>query len=262
MKSLISINNLVKLPRFFKQLTKDAFLLYRTKAPFTVLAAFFYKKPEVFRIKSKYLLQSNLFNIEKSKLSLSNDWFSINVPFWLSIIEEYRLDVKSVRALEIGSWEGLSSFFILWSLPNCQLTSVDTWEGADEHKDGIWISQGVLSNIESAFDENLERFKSRISKFKGSSQSFYNSDAFVRNTYDFIYIDGSHHSHDVMIDAIKCFEMLKLGGILIFDDYFWSYYSKAIDNPASAVNLFLHMKKGSYKIVRLYYQMVIIKTAE
>jgi hypothetical protein len=65
-----------------------------------------------------------------------------------------------------------------------------------------------------------------------------------------------------MIDAIKCFEMLKVGGIMIFDDYFWRYYPKAIDNPASAVNLFLHMKKGSYKIVRLYYQMVIIKTAE
>ena len=262
MMSLISTNNLFKLPRFFKQLFFDTFYLYRTKAPLNVLAAYFYKKPEVIRIKRKYLLQADLFNIEKSKLSLSNDWFSNNVPFWLSIIDEYRLDVKSIRALEIGSWEGLSSFFILWSLPNSYLTSVDTWEGADEHKDGTWSSKGILNNIENAFDDNLVRFKSRIIKYKGTSQSFFNSEAFVRTSYDFIYIDGSHHSHDVMIDAIKCFEMLKVGGIMIFDDYFWRYYAKATDNPASAVNLFLHMKKGSYKIVRLYYQMVVIKIAE
>ena len=258
----IYTNYILKFPRFFKLFIKDIFYLYRTKAPSNVLAAFFIRKYEAIRIRGKYLEQAGLFKIEKSKLSLSNDWFSSNVPFWFSIIEEYRLDVKSVRVLEIGSWEGLSSFFILWSLPNSYLTSVDTWQGADEHKDGTWLPEGVLGNIENAFDDNLTRYKGRFYKFKGTSHSFFNSEYFNKNYYDLIYVDGSHYSHDVMIDAIKGFEMLKIGGIMIFDDYLWNYYTKSIDNPAIAVNLFLHMKKGSYKIIRLYYQMVIIKTAE
>jgi hypothetical protein len=56
--------------------------------------------------------------------------------------------------------------------------------------------------------------------------------------------------------------MLKVGGVMIFDDFFWQYYPKAIDNPAAAINLFLRLKRGSYKIIRLYYQIAIIKTAD
>ena len=47
---------------------------------------------------------------------------------------------------------------------------------------------------------------------------------------------------------------------MIFDDYFWRYYPRAIDNPAAAINVFLKFKKGSYKIVRLYWQIIIEKT--
>jgi hypothetical protein len=136
------------------------------------------------------LIQAEEFSHEKSKLSLSNDWFSTNVPFWFSIIDEYQLDVKSVRALEIGSWEGLSSFFILWSLPGCKLTSVDTWEGADEHKDGTYSTERVLSKIEKTFDENLLKFQTRISKYKGSSQSFFNSEAYVKNVMTLFMLMG------------------------------------------------------------------------
>jgi len=56
--------------------------------------------------------------------------------------------------------------------------------------------------------------------------------------------------------------MFKVGGILIFDDYLWRYYPNAIDNPAVAINAFQRMKQGSYKIVRLYGQIIIEKTAD
>lgn len=37
--------------------------------------------------------------------------------------------------------------------------------------------------------------------------------------FDFIYVDGSHRSPDVIYDAILSFGLLKKGGIMIFDDY-------------------------------------------
>jgi hypothetical protein len=55
--------------------------------------------------------------------------------------------------------------------------------------------------------------------------------------------------------------MLKPGGVMFFDDYFWRHYPKAIDNPAAAINAFLRLKQGEYKIVRIYSQVVIEKVS-
>ena len=89
----------------------------------------------------------------KKDLSLSNDWFSSHVPFWLSAIKDYDLRDKHLKVLEIGSWEGLSSFFILSEIPNAYLTCVDTWEGSVEHKSYNFASEFNLLNIEKTFDE-------------------------------------------------------------------------------------------------------------
>ena len=45
---------------------------------------------------------------------------------------------------------------------------MDTWAGADEHKD-----LSVLSSIEKTFDTNLAEFDNRVQKFKGTSYSFF-----------------------------------------------------------------------------------------
>ena len=37
--------------------------------------------------------------------------------------------------------------------------------------------------------------------------------------FDLIYIDGSHQASDVLLDATLSFQLLKLNGVLIFDDY-------------------------------------------
>ena len=41
-------------------------------------------------------------------------------------------------------------------------------------------------------------------------------------TYDIIYIDGSHATSDVLEDAVLSYRLLKPGGLLIFDDYHWA----------------------------------------
>ena len=66
----------------------------------------------------------------------------------------------------------------------------------------------------------------------------------------------------MIIDAVRCFGLLKVGGVMVFDDYFWKHYPRALSNPAGAINAFLRLKKESYKVVRLYYQLVIVKIAD
>ena len=41
------------------------------------------------------------------------------------------------------------------------------------------------------------------------------------NYFDFIYIDGSHQAPDVLSDAVLGFKLLKIGGVMAFDDYIW-----------------------------------------
>ena len=65
-----------------------------------------------------------------------------------------------------------------------------------------------------------------------------------------------------MIDAIKCFEALKVGGVMIFDDFLWRYYKNPMSNPAGAINAFLKINKGNYRIVFVYYQIAIEKISE
>jgi hypothetical protein len=41
------------------------------------------------------------------------------------------------------------------------------------------------------------------------------------NAYDFIYVDGSHQTIDVLEDAVAAFQLAKVGAIIAFDDYIW-----------------------------------------
>ena len=54
--------------------------------------------------------------------------------------------------------------------------------------------------------------------------------------YDLIYIDGEHTSAAAIHDAILAFELLKVDGLLIFDDYLGG--DKSFMYPKPAVDFF------------------------
>lgn len=201
----------------------------------------------------------NKFKLIKESLKLDNDWFTDSIITWLRAIDNTNLrNKKKINCLEIGSWQGLSAYFILNELKNSHLVCVDTWEGADEHKEGVMTTSKVLKNVEDTFDSNLNPFRDRVTKYKGKSSSYYDKH-FYLNKFDLIYVDGSHHAADVIVDALKCFDMLCEGGLLIFDDYLWKYYENDMDNPAGAINKFLKIKKKQINIICFDYQLAIQK---
>ena len=205
----------------------------------------------------EFIVKRDAFRKTKDSLKLSNDWFTIHIPTWLRAFEECEIETdQTLECLEIGSWQGLSAFFILDYFQNARLTCVDTWEGADEHK----VDSQTLSTVEQFFDANLKIHNSRAKKYRGTSLSFV-SENFEPNKFDFIYVDGSHHADDVIVDVTKCFEMLKVGGLLIMDDYLWNYYKEPMDNPAGAINCFLRMKRKHLKVICSDYQLAIRKVS-
>lgn len=249
------VNSIFHLVRRARYVIKDCFYLYKTSAPFIVYKSYLKgKKNNVKKhLERKYQKEvSNFCNFIKTA-NFTTDWFSHRLPFWVNLFESYDFQSKEIRALEIGSWEGMSACFILHSLPKATLIAVDTWKGSDEHR-----GMEKLKEIEKRFDNNTASFSSRLVKFKGSSLNFF-SDYPEHNQFDFIYVDGSHYSEDVLIDAIKAFDLLKVGGIMVFDDYFFKYYKSPLDNVASGVNTFLKLKKGQYELIAVDYQLAIKK---
>lgn len=240
--------------RYAKWMLANVPYMVRTGAPLSVHLRYFLTGLRRYPLE-RYAAQQAEFRRALAKGRFSDDWFSGNIPYWLAAFHRHGLFDKDIEALEIGSWEGMSSSFILATLPRARLTCVDTWAGADEHHGR------PLRTIEDNFDANLAPFEGRVRKYKGTSFSYFGTLKERHAQFDLIYVDGSHYSDDVIIDAVKAFEHLKVGGLLIFDDYLWHSYQRDADNPAPAIHWFLRLKSGCSQVVSVYAQIILVKTA-
>lgn len=252
----------MKLLRFLKAELSKLKLMVLSNAPVWFIVTHFrlHFAHRLSSVRTDMKIEQDLFRNFANGLRIDNDWFTGNIPTWLMAFQIQKLEKKAeFNFMEIGSWQGLSAVFLLRYFENAKLTCVDTWEGADEHKSSDDLRE-TLSKIEYEFDANISDYIDRLTKYKGTSYQYFN-DNFEKDKFDLIYIDGSHHADDVMVDAIKSFEMLKEGGLMIFDDYFWTYYSRSIDNPGGAINAFVRLKCHQFEVICFDYQVILRKTS-
>jgi SAM-dependent methyltransferase len=142
----------------------------------------------------------------------TEDWFSGYIPSWVEVFVHYG---KPERVLEIGSFEGRSTCWLL-ERTKARMTCVDTWEGSDEHT--VSHKEGLFER----FRENIEPWKDRVTIMRGESGVMLRQIP-CEEQYDFIYIDGSHRARDVLEDAVLAWRLLKPSGVLIFDDFNWTF---------------------------------------
>jgi predicted O-methyltransferase YrrM len=183
-------------------------------------------------------------------------WFDMNIVPWSVTFSEIFDRKDRVRILEVGSWEGRSSLFLLTYFTNGHLTAVDTWHGGEEYQ-----QKGTrdLGELEDRFDENLAAHADRLTKRKGSSMKVLPTLLDEAQEYDLIYVDGSHFADDVLTDGITAWRMLREGGVIIFDDVLQLSYRRTRANPVWALKVFLKYHKGDYDVVSAGYQMILQK---
>jgi predicted O-methyltransferase YrrM len=60
--------------------------------------------------------------------------------------------------------------------------------------------------------------------------------------FDMVYIDGSHETPDVLADAVLAYQLLRIGGLMIFDDYVWGAgaSTEPLLTPKLAIDSFLN----------------------
>jgi predicted O-methyltransferase YrrM len=75
----------------------------------------------------------------------------------------------------------------------------------------------------------------------------------MKQTYDFIYIDGVHSPLGVLTDACMSWGLLKQGGVMLFDDYLYPEEPTKI-----GIDAFLNSFDG-YELFVDNYQLAVRK---
>jgi predicted O-methyltransferase YrrM len=176
----------------------------------------------------------------------SIDWFAAHIPAWEQILSQW----KPARVVEVGSYEGRSATYLIDRAAQqrpVELWCIDTWDG------GIVHDPASMGAVELRFDHNMRlaqagaKYPATVHKMRCRSDDGLAgllTDGH-RESMDLIYIDGSHEAPDVLSDACLAFPLLRVGGVMIFDDYTWFQGSRTdrdpLKMPKPGVDAFLNL---------------------
>ena len=127
----------------------------------------------------------------------SSDWHTPHLNSWKKALAPY-VGRPGLRYLEVGVFQGRSFFWVLEEVanhPTSDLTALD-------------INTGFI-----AYNLALSGAAERVELVEGRSQDTLRT--LPTNSYDIIYIDGSHRGDDVLVDAVLAWPLLKAGGTML-----------------------------------------------
>ena len=212
-----------------------------------------YYKSKILKKKCKknYKDQKIQFEYDIKEKSFSNKWFLNNFDifsFFLPQDKNSKFDY-----LEVGCFEGLSSFFVLSEYKAVDATLLDIWDMPNPNSKTLSHN---FNSIEKAFDNNLSGFN--FTKIKDDSVVAMRKLFKQNKSFDFIYIDGSHNGEDILSDAIEAFKILKKEGLIFFDDFLQHDKNRALQSY-EGIEKFLTLYSSFLKIEYFQNNLVVRK---
>jgi predicted O-methyltransferase YrrM len=208
---------------------------------------------------SNYILQ----DISKTDLNHGNmlNWFH-DVPSGTRTTFENALSKlpSNSKILEIGTYAGESIIEMLKIVPESTAVVIDSWENYLEYDNVVnrQINVNNSKQIEEEFYKNISSFQNRIKVLKGKSCDKLLELLLNRETFNFIYVDASHKCLDVYFDAIIAWKLLKIGGIIAFDDYRFSQ-SDTLNSPYEAIEHFKKIFQNDFVVIKEDYRVYLKK---
>jgi len=182
--------------------------------------------------------------------SLDNTFrgFITEIPTWKKVLAPLQ-GKPDIHYLEIGVNEGRSAIWMLENIlthPTAKLTGIDLFpEGTD-------FKEKYLNNLK------LSGYAQKATTITGFSQIELRT--LPLNSFDIIYVDGDHRAAGVLADAVLSWDLLKPGGILIFDDYLWLDKNLPEElRPTIAIDSFITANRNLLEIIHRGYQMIVKK---
>lgn len=203
---------------------------------------------------------------------LPADWLTHHLPHILPILAPLR--GRSVKVLEIGSYEGRSALFFLNYLPHATIVCIDPWdpaiinnpkildlmpEAAGQPDKMAW-ALAEYAHVEGRFDRNLAPFGTRATKIKGWSQDVLPGLALRGEIFDVIYVDGDHRAASSYRDCVLAWPLIAAGGIMMIDDYAFMPSLPEADRPEKGVDAFLRSIRWRFEELHRGYQIIIQAT--
>lgn len=131
---------------------------------------------------------------------------------------EKELKNRPIMYLEIGVYRCKSIGWMLDNMithPDSVAYGVDPWNIDPKNKES-W----QFANMEERLTYVKGIHKNRLQLRKGYSEVVLRTPEFKNNMFDVIYIDGAHDVRHVLQDWVLTWPMLKINGIMVFDDYY------------------------------------------
>lgn len=184
------------------------------------------------------------------KYQYSIDWFTPHIPVW----QEYLGHLKNrpdLRYLEIGVNEGRSLIWMFENIlthPSSRATGIDLFPANEDFPEGL--EKIARANLAAG------GFSERTALLKGYSYRMLRP--LPVRSYDVIYIDGGHRAKTVLSDAVLSWDLLRDGGLMIFDDYLWEVGNlPEAERPQIAIDAFLKTHGRDITIVHQGWQVIV-----
>jgi predicted O-methyltransferase YrrM len=162
------------------------------------------------------------------------------------------------RIVEVGAFEGRSTVWLLEHMlaPGGTLFSIDTWQGGVEH------AGFDMAEVEARWERNAKSAGGDVRKIKSDSRSALRKLGVQATGWvDCVYIDGSHAACDVLFDSVLAWDLLRVGGAIVWDDYLWDPPKEygLLGKPRLAIDSFCNVMDGSYQLLHSNYMRVVQK---
>ena len=146
---------------------------------------------------------------------------------------------KPVSYMEIGVFLGSTAEWILDNIltnKDAKYYGIDPWEWFKPLHRRFPTEQEWKIKMLDRIDSLRIKYDGKAQFIKGFSQDVLMNPSWVKNSMDFIYIDGHHTTMSVLRDFVLTWRLLKIGGIMAFDDYLQGYS----DEVKVAIDCILH----------------------
>ena len=173
---------------------------------------------------------------------------------WYRFLNVKDYENKQLNYLEIGTFYGANIIYYAYTYgkhPETKLYCIDPYEDYDDYNEyKNKQNEHYLTFLENVKNNNLT---DKIILKKGYSN--IEIPKFDDDFFDFIYIDGNHEPEFVLEDAVLSFRKLKIGGIMIFDDYFWD----GLNGPKKGIDAFLNVYSSRIEFIGFQDHQMFIK---
>lgn len=162
---------------------------------------------------------------------------------------------RPARYLEIGSFEGASLAHVYTLLNgDVRITAIDPF------RDYLELPGRNLASVEQMFTANVRAIGADkvVRLLKGRSIDHLPKLIDAGESFDLIFIDGSHEMLDVMVDAVLAWRLLAPSGLMIFDDYWYSIRQGGrLHRPKPAIDAFIGMMAGELDVIDVGGQVFV-----